>query len=93
MLSLGVIDGRNIWRADLAKALNVIDVAIAARGRETIQIAPSCSLIHSPVDLESETKLDAELKSWLAYAKQKLGEVSALKTTVTQCRGAAAQAG
>ncbi len=91
MLSLGVIDGRNIWRADLAKALNVIEVAITARGRETIQIAPSCSLIHSPVDLESETKLDAELKSWLAYAKQKLGEVSDLKTAVTQCRGSAYQ--
>ena len=92
LLSLGVIDGRNIWRANLDKALAHIEVAIAARGRDALQIAPSCSLIHSPVDLDLEQKLDAELKSWLAYARQKLLEVAALKTAANRGKLAAPQA-
>lgn len=91
LLSLGVVDGRNIWRANLERALRELETAIKARGTDALQIAPSCSLIHSPVDLDSEQKLDAELKSWLAYARQKLVEVAALKTAVTQCESAAAQ--
>jgi 5-methyltetrahydropteroyltriglutamate--homocysteine methyltransferase len=89
MLSLGLVDGRNVWRANLDEALSAIETAIGARGSESLQIAPSCSLIHSPVDLSSEHLIDAELKSWLAYAKQKLDEVAALKTAVTQSRSAA----
>jgi 5-methyltetrahydropteroyltriglutamate--homocysteine methyltransferase len=92
ILSLGVIDGRNVWRADLDKARVKIEAAVAVRGRDGLQIAPSCSLLHTPVDLASEEKLDAELKSWLAYARQKLVEVAALKAAVTQCRGAASEA-
>lgn len=92
LLSLGVVDGRNIWRANLDRALTEIDTAIQARGRQALQIAPSCSLIHTPVDLETETRLDPELRSWLAYARQKLEEVAALKTAVTQCKAAAADA-
>ena len=92
LLSLGVIDGRNIWRANLDKALAHIEVAIAARGRDALQIAPSCSLIHSPVDLDLEQKLDAELKSWLAYARQKLLEVATLKTAANRGKLAAPQA-
>ncbi|MCC7253043.1 5-methyltetrahydropteroyltriglutamate--homocysteine S-methyltransferase [Hyphomicrobium sp.] len=91
-LSLGVIDGRNIWRADLDQALAKIERAIAARGRNGLQIAPSCSLLHSPVDLASEQKLDDELKSWLAYARQKLVEVAALTNAATHGKAAAAQA-
>ncbi|HRN88589.1 5-methyltetrahydropteroyltriglutamate--homocysteine S-methyltransferase [Hyphomicrobium sp.] len=92
VLSLGVIDGRNIWRADLEKAFATIGTAIAARGKGGVQIAPSCSLIHTPVDLDAEQKLDAELKSWLAYARQKLTEVAALKTAATNCKDAVAWA-
>ncbi|NLG77814.1 MAG: 5-methyltetrahydropteroyltriglutamate--homocysteine S-methyltransferase, partial [Xanthomonadaceae bacterium] len=92
VLSLGVIDGRNIWRANLDRALQQVEAAIKARGKEAIQIAPSCSLIHTPVDLASETKLDAEIKSWLAYAKQKLVEVAALKTGATEGKSAATDA-
>lgn len=71
-LSLGLIDGRNVWRADLAKALDL------ARQVPGAQIAPSCSLLHVPVDLTAETGLDDELKSWLSFAVQKLEEVAAL---------------
>jgi 5-methyltetrahydropteroyltriglutamate--homocysteine methyltransferase len=78
VISLGVIDGRNIWRADLSAALPVIEKAITAHGADKIFIAPSCSLLHTPVDLDSETVLDAELKSWLAFSKQKLSEIASL---------------
>jgi len=78
VLSLGVIDGRNIWRADLDKAL---DLARRARGRlgaERVWLAPSCSLLHVPVDLDHEKGLPADLCSWLSFARQKLGELRVL---------------
>jgi 5-methyltetrahydropteroyltriglutamate--homocysteine methyltransferase len=78
ILSLGVIDGRNIWRSDISKILPVIERAAAAHGADKIIIAPSCSLLHVPVDLDTEKTLDAELKSWMAFAKQKLQEITAL---------------
>ncbi|WP_291511273.1 5-methyltetrahydropteroyltriglutamate--homocysteine S-methyltransferase [Acidithiobacillus sp.] len=77
ILSLGVVDGRNVWRADLDAALELIQPAAQALG-ERLWLAPSCSLMHSPVDLEQETELDAELKSWLAFAVQKLDELAVL---------------
>lgn len=92
VLSLGVVDGRNIWRTDLSQAFKLVEKAIASHGRDNLQIAPSCSLLHAPVDLASETKLDAELKSWLAFAKQKLIEIQALTRAASQCRSAAAEA-
>ncbi len=78
ILSLGVIDGRNIWRADLDQALASVEKAIAKLGSDRVIVGPSCSLLHSPVDLDSETELDEELTSWLAFAKQKLSEISAV---------------
>ncbi|MCJ8285408.1 MULTISPECIES: 5-methyltetrahydropteroyltriglutamate--homocysteine S-methyltransferase [unclassified Halomonas] len=77
VLSLGVIDGRNIWRADLA-ALRDQWTNAASRLGERLWIAPSCSLLHVPVDLERETELDAEFRSWLAFARQKLDETVTL---------------
>ncbi len=74
-LSLGVIDGRNIWRANLQEASDTVKRAVAERGADDILVGPSCSLLHSPVDLDNEPKLDDELKSWLAFAKQKLHEI------------------
>ncbi|MBC8718500.1 5-methyltetrahydropteroyltriglutamate--homocysteine S-methyltransferase [Ochrobactrum sp. Marseille-Q0166] len=76
VLSLGVIDGRNIWRADLSTITDRIQPVIDKRGLEKIEIAPSCSLLHVPIDLELETTLDEELKSWLAFAAQKIDELS-----------------
>jgi len=77
-LSLGVVDGRNIWRTDLSAAFEQVEKAVRARGEGDIEIAPSCSLLHTPVDLEQEDRLDDELKSWLAFARQKLDEIVAL---------------
>lgn len=77
-LSLGLVDGRNVWKSDLKTSLVTIRQAFEGRSVERVQIAPSCSLLHVPVDLEQETELDAELKDWLAFAKQKLAEVKTL---------------
>ena len=78
ILSAGVIDGRNVWRADLGAQRGLVERAAAAVGSDNLWVAPSCSLLHTPIDLDLETSLDAELKSWLAFAKQKLQEVVAL---------------
>lgn len=83
MLSLGIVDGRNIWRTNLQGAFDLIEKALAARGGDALEIAPSCSLIHIPVDLDAEARLDAELKSWMAFAKQKLIEVVTLAAAAT----------
>lgn len=77
-LSIGLVDGRNIWVNDIAKSAEIAKKAIAKLGSDRVIIAPSCSLIHTPVDLNSETALDAELKSWLAFATQKLSEIVAI---------------
>ncbi|TDE46961.1 5-methyltetrahydropteroyltriglutamate--homocysteine S-methyltransferase [Flavobacterium rhamnosiphilum] len=81
-LSLGVVDGRNIWKNDFKNSLAIIKKATDALGEDRILIAPSCSLIHSPCDLELETNnatLTPEIKQWLAFAKQKTEEVVLLK--------------
>src|SRR5204862_493893 len=75
VLSLGVIDGRNIWKADLSAVLRQLEDALERAGAAQLWVAPSCSLLHVPIDLDLETRLDSELKSWLAFARQKLLEV------------------
>ena len=77
MLSLGVINGRNIWKTDLNATPDWLE-PIAGRLGERLWLAPSCSLLHVPVDLAGEHKLDAEVKSWLAFARQKLAELHVL---------------
>ncbi|MVW72187.1 5-methyltetrahydropteroyltriglutamate--homocysteine S-methyltransferase [Bordetella sp. 15P40C-2] len=77
VLSAGVIDGRNIWRTDLDAALAKL-APVRARLGDRLWLAPSCSLLHVPVDLDNETELDAELKSWLSFAAQKLDELNLL---------------
>ncbi len=77
ILSLGLVNGRNVWRCDLDKALAVVRHA-AERLGDRLWLAPSCSLLHTPVDLAREDQLDDELKSWLAFAVQKCGEVALL---------------
>ncbi|WKL58650.1 5-methyltetrahydropteroyltriglutamate--homocysteine S-methyltransferase [Asticcacaulis sp. ZE23SCel15] len=79
-LSLGVIDGRNIWRANLPAVLERL-TAVADRGH--IQIAPSCSLLHVPIDLNLETALDGDVKSWLAFSLQKMDELSVLSKALS----------
>ena len=87
VLSLGVINGRNIWKTDLNAVLDWIE-PIAERLGERLWIAPSCSLLHVPVDLDSEQKLDAEVKSWLAFALQKLDELRVLASALNNGRAA-----
>ena len=77
VLSIGFVDGRNIWRADLA-ALRERLLPLKVRLGQRLWLAPSCSLLHVPVDLAQETELGEELVSWLAFAQQKLAEVVTL---------------
>ncbi|GLT15920.1 5-methyltetrahydropteroyltriglutamate--homocysteine S-methyltransferase [Vibrio algivorus] len=77
VLSVGVINGRNVWRADLESWLTKLQPVKAQRG-DKLWVASSCSLLHSPIDLELEIELSEEVKSWFAFAKQKLNEVSLL---------------
>ncbi len=81
VLSLGLVNGRNVWRCDLEKALEVARHA-AERLGDRLWLAPSCSLLHSPVDLEREDRLDHELKGWLAFAVQKCAEVATLARAI-----------
>lgn len=85
-LSLGLVDGRNIWRTDLDRALSLAEQAVENLGAERVLIAPSCSLLHSPIDLQWERGLDDELRSWLAFAKQKIEEVVVLTRAVNEGR-------
>ena len=87
VLSLGVVNGRNVWRADMEQILITLRHAHERLG-ERLWIAPSCSLLHSPVDLAREDKLDAELKSWLAFAVQKCEEVAVLAQAVNEPQAA-----
>ncbi|MDS1138054.1 5-methyltetrahydropteroyltriglutamate--homocysteine S-methyltransferase [Nitratireductor indicus] len=89
VLSLGVIDGRNIWRADLPVILERLEAAVSAR-EAGIEVAPSCSLLHVPIDLDLETALDADVKSWLAFAAQKMDELSLLARALNEGRDAVA---
>ena len=78
ILSLGVVEGRNIWKNDFRRSLELLEQAKAVLGEDRVWVAPSCSLLHSPITLVNEAKLDAELKSWMAYADEKLVEVVTL---------------
>lgn len=86
VLSLGIVDGRNIWKNDFEQSLAIIKKATDKIGSDRILIAPSCSLLHSPCDLDLETNdktLTPEIKEWLAFAKQKIDEVVVLKALAT----------
>jgi 5-methyltetrahydropteroyltriglutamate--homocysteine methyltransferase len=90
VLSLGVVDGRNVWRADLDGALKPLERAVSRIGGDGVWVAPSCSLLHVPLDLDLETKLDPEILPWLAFARQKLGEVATLTRALREGRASPA---
>lgn len=75
VLSLGLINGRNIWRADLRALFDRLQPII---GNRSLWLGTSCSLLHSPIDLNAETRLDDEVKSWFAFALQKCAELAML---------------
>ena len=89
VLSLGVLDGRNVWRADLDRLLETLG-PVKERLGERLWLAPSCSLLHVPLDLAGETRLDDELKGWLAFARQKLDELRILRTALDEGEAAVA---
>ncbi len=88
VLELGVVDGRNVWRADLTAILDRVEPIVAARGPDRVILAPSCSLLHTPLDLAIETDLDPEISQWLAFAVQKLEELAILAKALNQGRAA-----
>jgi 5-methyltetrahydropteroyltriglutamate--homocysteine methyltransferase len=81
VLSLGLVNGRNIWRNDLSKSLAILKSFYHELG-DRLWVASSCSLLHSPVDLDSELNLDPELKSVLSFSLQKISEVSILASAL-----------
>jgi 5-methyltetrahydropteroyltriglutamate--homocysteine methyltransferase len=85
ILSLGVVSGRNIWKTDLTTVLDWLQ-PVHTRLQDRLWLAPSCSLLHVPVDLESEQKLDADIRSWLAFAVQKLDEIAILAKALNHGR-------
>ena len=91
VLSVGVIDGRNIWRADLSAILDRLE-PLHARLADRLWLAPSCSLLHVPVDLEKERDLDPEIRPWMAFATQKIAEVCLLKQALELGRDAVSPA-
>lgn len=91
VVSLGVVDGRNIWKSDLTALLDWLE-PIHERLQDNLWLAPSCSLLHVPIDLEMETGLDAEVRSWLAFARQKLEELETLATALNSGRATVAEA-
>ena len=90
VLSLGIIDGRNIWRNDLNATLELLDSIRARRPGHTLWLAPSCSLLHVPLSLKTEVKMDGELKSWLAFAAEKLRELHLLKRALNDGKASVA---
>lgn len=90
VLSLGLIDGRNVWRANLPAILDRIKPIVAGWPLDRVEIAPSCSMLHVPIDLDMETALDADVKSWLAFAAQKTGELVVLARALAEGRDAVA---
>ena len=91
VLSIGLIDGRNVWRTDLDQARTVAEPLVESLG-ERLWLAPSCSLLHVPVDLDAEKDLDAELRGWLSFATQKLDELAWLADSLSPTPAAATQA-
>lgn len=85
ILSLGVINGRNIWKTDLNATLDWLE-PLAKKLGDRLWIAPSCSLLHVPVDLNSEEKLEPQIRNWLSFAIQKLEELSVLATALNNGR-------
>lgn len=91
-LSIGIVDGRNVWRTDLGRALFHLEAVRNQVGSDRLMVGPSCSLMHLPFDVGLETSLDPELRSWLAFATQRLDEITALAAALNGNHDAASAA-
>lgn len=83
ILSLGVIDGRNIWKTNFKRAIETVETAIQKLGKDRVIVATSSSLLHTPHSLASEKKLDAEVKDWFSFAVEKTSELVVIAKAVT----------
>lgn len=83
ILSLGVVDGRNIWKTNFRRAIEIVETAIQKLGKDRVIVASSSSLLHTPHTLESEKKLDAEVKDWFGFAVEKITELVIIAKAVT----------
>lgn len=92
ILSLGLVDGRNIWRNNLRASLGLAHHAVDKLGADRVWIAPSCSLLHCPIDIAHEVRMDPQLRSWMAYAAQKLKEIVAITKATQNGESAIAEA-
>ncbi|KFY05544.1 hypothetical protein V492_08465 [Pseudogymnoascus sp. VKM F-4246] len=84
VLSVGVVDGRNIWKTNLKRAIEVVESAVQKVGKERVIVATSSSLLHTPHTLASEKKLDAEIADWFSFAVEKAAEVAIIAKAVTE---------
>lgn len=83
ILSLGVVDGRNIWKTNLKRAIETVENAIQRLGKERVIVASSSSLLHTPHTIVSEKKLDVEVKDWFSFAVEKATELVIIAKAVT----------
>ena len=83
-LSLGVVDGRNIWKTNLKRAVEMVELAIQKLGKDRVIVATSSSLLHTPHTLDSEKKLDEEIKDWFSFAVEKAREVAVIAKAVSE---------
>ncbi len=88
VLSLGLVDGRNIWKNNIHQSVEIAEFVESHIGKDRVMIAPSCSLLHTPVDLAHEDALDPAIKKWMAYATQKLDEIALIKKGAEKGRAA-----
>jgi len=91
ILSMGIVNGRNIWKTNLEQSLQLLERAASRIGKERIWVSSSCSLLHVPYDLECEDEINTEIKNWLSFAKQKLNEISILTRGINDGRKAISQ--
>ncbi|KAJ6515777.1 cobalamin-independent synthase [Mycena sanguinolenta] len=89
VLSLGLVSGRNIWKADFAAAIKLGQKAIDSLGTDRVIVATSSSLLHTPVTLASEKKLTAEQKDWFSFALEKSAEVAVIAAALSGSQDAA----
>ena len=82
VLSVGIVDGRNIWKTNLKKAVELVESAVQKLGKDRVIVASSSSLLHTPHTLESEKKLDPEVKDWFSFAVEKTSELAAIAKAV-----------
>lgn len=78
ILAMGVVNGRNVWRCNIEQSLQQLERAATRLGNDRIWVSSSCSLLHCPYDVSTETQLDPKVKGWLAFARQKLDEIAVL---------------